>query len=416
MGSDVLKAAFEGFNACVFAYRQTGSGKSYTMMGHANDKGLIQQICEGLFSEISRRAKSDAVSFRTEIYNECVQDLLIKKTIPTYGGLRVREHPRDGPYVERKSNADYNLFVDLSQHLVHNHNEMEDLIKLGNANCTTASTGMNGASSRSHGIFTIRFTQAWFDAEVPREMLSKIHLVDLAGSERADFRLKEGANINKSRVILGSVISALAELSVGGRSTKKKIFIPYRDSVLTWLLKDSLGGNSVTTMIASLAVFSLLLQVSRVEPSSSVKEETVALKKKGSGVLLGCQLPHLIGIDEDILSGGIVPYYLKEGRTLIGSEEASCSQGIVLHGPGLLSEHCVLENRAGTVTLIPRDGALRMEEKLNQQEVEWQQVQENLNRRNRDIKRLSKENSRAPHQSRAERKATGAEMEETGNG
>ncbi|KAI4813296.1 hypothetical protein KUCAC02_024629, partial [Chaenocephalus aceratus] len=461
----------------------------------------------------------------------------------------------------------------LSQHLVHNHNDMEDLINLGNANHTTASTGMNGTSSRSHGIFTIRFTQAWFDAVVPRETLSKIHLVDLAGSKRADFRLKEGANINKSLVILGSVISALAELSVGGRSTKKKTFIPYRDPVLTWLLKDSLGGNSVTTMIATISPTNVnyletlnenvkvirqlraevsrlrgLLeqadQVSRVEPSSSVKveeelhqnearvlelpkewtskcgetrsilqEETVALKKKGSGVLLGCQLPHLIGIDEDMLSGGIVLYYLKEGSTLIGSEEASCSQGIVLHGPGLLSEHCVLENRAETVTLIPRDGALcstllsgagsfspayyllihtallsrdnnctqnqaaqglatlvispklgggtllrvnqpteaeeklqsglpsafslpltgmsnstetlseamlqnpgRMEEKLNQQEVEWQQVQENLNRRNRDIKRLSKENSRAPHQSIAERKATGLEMEETGNG
>ncbi|KAK5853804.1 hypothetical protein PBY51_014930 [Eleginops maclovinus] len=253
LGSDVLKAAFEGFNACVFAYGQTGSGKSYTMMGHADDKGLIPQICEGLFSEISHRAKVDAVSFRTEvsyleIYNERVQDLLIKKTIPTYGGLRVREHPRDGPYVEH-----------LSKCLVQNPNEMEDLINLGNANRTTASTGMNDASSRSHGIFTIRFTQAWFDEEVPRETLSKIHLVDLAGSERADSarttgtRLKEGANINKSLVILGSVISALAELNVGGQSTKKKIFIPYRDSVLTWLLKDSLGGNSVTTMIATIS-------------------------------------------------------------------------------------------------------------------------------------------------------------------
>uniref|UniRef100_A0A8C3ADN0 Kinesin-like protein n=1 Tax=Cyclopterus lumpus TaxID=8103 RepID=A0A8C3ADN0_CYCLU len=436
LGSDVLKAAFEGFNTCLFAYGQTGSGKSYTMMGHTDDKGLIPRICEGLFCEISRRGKSEAVSFRTEvsyleIYNERVQDLLKKKTTPTDGGLRVREHPRDGPYVE-----------DLSKLLVHNHSDMEDLIILGNANRTTASTAMNDISSRSHAIFTISFTRAWFDAELPRETLSKIHLVDLAGSERADAtlstgtRLKEGANINKSLVSLGTVISALADLSVGGQSTKKKkqTFIPYRDSVLTWLLKDSLGGNSLTTMIATISpadvnygeTLSTLRYASRaknivnsptVNEDSSVKvirelqaevtrlrqlleeanqvlymfklveeelhqnqtrvlaltkewtskwgetqsilqEETVALRKEGSGVVLGCQLPHLIGIDEDLLSTGIVLYYLKEGRTLIGSDEASCSQDIVLHGPGLLSEHCVLENRAGTVTLIPQDGAL----------------------------------------------------------
>ncbi|TKS85385.1 Kinesin-like protein KIF16B [Collichthys lucidus] len=256
LGSDVLKAAFDGLNACVFAYGQTGSGKSHTMMGHTDDKGLIPRICEGLFCEISHRSRNDAVSFCTEvsyleIYNERVQDLLNKGTASTDGGgLRVREHPRDGTYVEN-----------LSKHSVHKHSDMEDLIILGNANRTTASTGMNSSSSRSHAIFTIRFTQAWFDAELPHETLSKIHLVDLAGSERADAtrttggRLKEGANINKSLVTLGSVISALADLSVGGQLTKKKkqIFIPYRDSVLTWLLKDSLGGNSITTMIATIS-------------------------------------------------------------------------------------------------------------------------------------------------------------------
>ncbi|XP_056291443.1 uncharacterized protein kif16bb isoform X3 [Pseudoliparis swirei] len=600
LGSDVLKAAFEGFNACLFAYGQTGSGKSYTMMGHTDDKGLIPRICEGLFCEISRRGKSEAVSFRTEvsyleIYNERVQDLLKKKTAPTDGGLRVREHPRDGPYVEN-----------LSKLSVNNHNDMEDLIILGNANRTTASTAMNDISSRSHAIFTIRFTRAWFEAELPCETLSKIHLVDLAGSERADAtlstgtRLKEGANINKSLVSLGTVISALADLSVGGQSTKKKkqTFIPYRDSVLTWLLKDSLGGNSLTTMIATVSpadvnygetlstlryasraknivnsptvnedsgvkvIRELQAEVTRLrwlleeanqvssgEPSSSVKveeelhqnqtrvshslpsgllifssvnntpaihappaqvlaltrewtskwgetqsilqEETVALRKEGSGVVLGCQLPHLIGIDEDLLSTGIVLYYLKEGRTLIGSDEASCSQDIVLHGPGLLSEHCVLENRAGTVTLIPQDGALcsvdgslvtdpcqltqgaitrlgkgtifrfnhpteaaqlghepqrrpqsdfslpltdmvrstenlnlkvmqqhqrRMGEELDQQEVERQQVQESMNKRNQDIKRLSKGNSGAPHQQRAAEKTTLAGIEETGDG
>ncbi|XP_029377635.1 uncharacterized protein kif16bb [Echeneis naucrates] len=440
LGSDVLKAAFDGFNACIFAYGQTGSGKSYTMMGHAEDKGLIPRICEGLFLEISQRSKSDAVSIRTEasyleIYNERVQDLLKKRTTPTDGCLKVREHPRDGPYVEN-----------LSKHSVHNHNDMEDLISLGNANRTTASTDMNDLSSRSHAVLTISYTQAWFDAELPHETLSKIHLVDLAGSERADAtgasgsRLKEGANINKSLVTLGSVISALANLGVGGQSTnkKKQIFIPYRDSVLTWLLKDSLGGNSITTMIATVSpadvnygetlstlryasraknivnsptvnedgsvkvirelqgevarLRKLLEEASQVscgEPTSSVKveealhhneekvlaltkkwsskwgetqsilqEETVALRKEGSGLILDCQLPHLIGIEKDHLSTGIILYYLKEGRTVIGSGAASCGQNIVCHGPGFLGDHCVLENHAGTVTLIPQGGAL----------------------------------------------------------
>ncbi|XP_041865934.1 uncharacterized protein kif16bb isoform X2 [Melanotaenia boesemani] len=436
LGSEVLKAAFKGFNACMFAYGQTGSGKSYTMMGDEEDKGLIPRICEGLFLELSHRSKSEAVSFRTEasyleIYNERVQDLLKRSPSTDNAGLKVREHPKDGPYVEN-----------LSKHVVHNHSDMEDLICRGDANRTKASTGMNDFSSRSHAIFTIKFTQKCFNMEFPHETLSKIHLVDLAGSERANathttgIRLKEGANINKSLVTLGSVISALANPSMGGQSAKK-IFIPYRDSVLTWLLKDSLGGNSLTTMIATISpadvnygetlstlryanraknimntptvnedgsvkvirelqaevnrLRTLLAEASQVfhgELSTSVKveaklcqneteavalngqwssrcekdnflqEETVALRKEGSGVVLDCQLPHLIGIDEDLLSTGIILYYLKEGRTLIGSDEASCSQDIVLHGPGLLREHCVLENHAGTVTLFPQDGAL----------------------------------------------------------
>ncbi|XP_029031111.1 uncharacterized protein kif16bb isoform X2 [Betta splendens] len=433
LGSDVLRAAFEGFNACVFAYGQTGSGKSYTMMGHKEDLGLIPRICEGLFQEMSDRSRIGGVSYRTEvsfleIYNERVQDLL-----KSGGVLRVREHPSDGPYVEN-----------LSKHVVHNHSEMEDLIILGNTNRTTARTGMNDFSSRSHAIFTITFTQAWFDVSLPRETLSKIHLVDLAGSERAGAtrttgtRLKEGASINKSLVTLGSVISALADLSVGGPSAKrKKIFIPYRDSVLTWLLKDSLGGNSITTMIATVSpadvnygetlstlryasraksivnsptvnevgsvkvIRELQAEVARLQGlleeasqashrglSSTVKVEqqlhqneakvsalteewtrkwedthrilqevTVALGKKGSAGVLDCGLPHLISLDEDPLSTGIVLYYIKDGKTMIGSDKVSFSQQIVLHGPGVLREHCVLESCAGTVALVPQEGA-----------------------------------------------------------
>uniref|UniRef100_A0A096MGY7 Kinesin-like protein n=1 Tax=Poecilia formosa TaxID=48698 RepID=A0A096MGY7_POEFO len=254
LGSDVLKAAFDGYNACVFAYGQTGSGKSYTMMGNKLkvDKGLIPRICEGLFLEISNRSGSNGMSFHMEvssyleIYNERVQDLLKKRLPYSEGGaLKVREHPTDGPYVEN-----------LSKHVVLSQSNVESLITLGNATRTIASTGMNDFSSRSHTIFTIIFTQGWFDGELPHERHSKIQLVDLAGSERADgtqavgTRLKESANINKSLITLNSVISAL----VSGQSAKKKqIFIPYRNSVLTWLLKDSLGGNTRTTIIATIS-------------------------------------------------------------------------------------------------------------------------------------------------------------------
>ena len=184
-----------------------------------------------------------------EIYNEKVKDLLQKK--PEKFPLKVRESKATGPYVEN-----------LSKHLVIDYQEILDLMEAGNDVRTTASTNMNDTSSRSHAIFTITFVNAGFCQGIPHETVSKIHLVDLAGSERADAtgatgkRLKEGAHINKSLVTLGSVISALAEASNAMTSSgtrNKNVFIPYRDSTLTWLLKDSLGGNSKTIMIAAIS-------------------------------------------------------------------------------------------------------------------------------------------------------------------
>uniref|UniRef100_A0A480LAT3 Kinesin-like protein KIF16B n=1 Tax=Sus scrofa TaxID=9823 RepID=A0A480LAT3_PIG len=439
LGTDVVKSAFEGYNACVFAYGQTGSGKSYTMMGDSGDSGLIPRICEGLFSGINETTRWDEASFRTEvsyleIYNERVRDLLRRKSSKTFN-LRVREHPKEGPYVE-----------DLSKHLVQNYSDVEELMDAGNINRTTAATGMNDVSSRSHAIFTIKFTQAKFDSEMPCETVSKIHLVDLAGSERADatgatgVRLKEGGNINKSLVTLGNVISALADLSQDAANPlvkKKQVFVPYRDSVLTWLLKDSLGGNSKTIMIATISpadvnygetlstlryanrakniinkptinedanvklIRELRAEIARLkmllaqgnqialldsptalsmeeklqqnearvqeltkewtnkwnETQNILKEQTLALRKEGIGVVLDSELPHLIGIDDDLLSTGIILYHLKEGQTYVGREDASTEQDIVLHGLDLESEHCIFENVGGTVTLIPLNGA-----------------------------------------------------------
>ncbi|KAK2579257.1 hypothetical protein KPH14_008221 [Odynerus spinipes] len=251
IGEEMLEHAFEGYNVCIFAYGQTGAGKSYTMMGKQEEgqEGIIPQICKDLFRKISRNS-SDQLKYSVEvsymeIYCERVRDLLNPKN---KGNLRVREHPLLGPYVE-----------DLSKLAVMSYQDIHDLIDEGNKARTVAATNMNETSSRSHAVFTIFFTQQRQDSTtgLATEKVSKISLVDLAGSERADStgakgtRLKEGANINKSLTTLGKVISALAEIAT--KKKKKADFIPYRDSVLTWLLRENLGGNSKTAMIAAVS-------------------------------------------------------------------------------------------------------------------------------------------------------------------
>uniref|UniRef100_A0A8D0PJE6 Kinesin-like protein n=1 Tax=Sus scrofa TaxID=9823 RepID=A0A8D0PJE6_PIG len=281
LGTEVLSGAAKGYNICLFAYGQTGSGKTYTMLGTPVSTGMgMLYLSKGLFIReddctplpSSCRIK---VSF-LEIYNERVRDLLKQSDQKKSYTLRVREHPEMGPYVQG-----------LSQHVVTNYKQVIQLLEEGIANRITAATHVHEASSRSHAIFTIYYTQAILENNLPSEIASKINLVDLAGSERADpsyckDRLTEGANINKSLVTLGIVISTLAQNSQvfsscqsfsssasdggnsgvpsspsgtssdGGRS-RRQSYIPYRDSVLTWLLKDSLGGNSRTIMVATVS-------------------------------------------------------------------------------------------------------------------------------------------------------------------
>ncbi|EST06844.1 Pleckstrin [Kalmanozyma brasiliensis GHG001] len=262
IGVELLQHAFNGFNTCVFAYGQTGSGKSHSMVGYAEAKGLTPLTCSRLFDDIRDKTEADEnltisveVSYM-EIYNEKVRDLLNPKN---KGNLKVREHPSLGPYVE-----------DLSKLVVSSFRDIENLMDEGNKARTVAATQMNETSSRSHAVFTLVLTQKRLDVEtkLETEKVSRISLVDLAGSERANStgatgaRLKEGANINRSLTTLGKVIAALAAASgvetpvKGGKKPKGASldnFVPYRDSVLTWLLKDSLGGNSKTAMIAAIS-------------------------------------------------------------------------------------------------------------------------------------------------------------------
>ncbi|XP_068198465.1 kinesin-like protein KIF13B isoform X2 [Antennarius striatus] len=249
LGESLLDNAFMGYNACIFAYGQTGSGKSYTMMGSEEQPGLIPRLCSSLFNRTVKEAR-EGESFTVEvsymeIYNEKVRDLLDPKG--NRQTLRVREHNVFGPYVDG-----------LSRLAVASCKDIESLMSEGNKSRTVAATNMNEESSRSHAVFNIILTHTLMDLQSGTcgEKVSKLSLVDLAGSERAaktgaaGERLKEGSNINKSLSTLGLVISALADQGAGKNKNK---FVPYRDSVLTWLLKDSLGGNSRTAMVATIS-------------------------------------------------------------------------------------------------------------------------------------------------------------------
>jgi kinesin family protein 1 len=249
LGKPLLDNAFQGYNNCIFAYGQTGSGKSYSMMGYGEEAGIIPKICQNMFERIGEMQQDKNLSCTVEvsyleIYNERVRDLL---NPTTKGNLRVREHPSTGPYVE-----------DLAKLAVRSFPEIENLMDEGNKARTVAATNMNETSSRSHAVFTLTLTQKRHDVDtnMSGEKVAKISLVDLAGSERATStgatgaRLKEGAEINRSLSTLGRVIASLADISTG---KKKNAQVPYRDSVLTWLLKDSLGGNSLTAMIAAIS-------------------------------------------------------------------------------------------------------------------------------------------------------------------
>ncbi|KAI9557590.1 hypothetical protein GHT06_017418 [Daphnia sinensis] len=290
LGMPVLNSLFDGYNACVLAYGQSGTGKTYTMMGTPLELGLAPKLCTAIFERIASECgcsnvhlKTKRPSFRIEIsfmeiYNEKVRDLLDEHSNRDSVQLKIREHPQLGPYVQG-----------LSRHTVEDAAAALELLKEGVLRRSSAATHKNGHSSRSHAVFTVHCTAAWVTGDgLPRETVAKLHLVDLAGSERAScnpvsrLRLKEGALINKSLASLGNVINALAEktsLSKGSISTlntsssstssinirsvqttpsasprrSQASFIPYRDSVLTWLLKDSLGGNSKTFLVAAIS-------------------------------------------------------------------------------------------------------------------------------------------------------------------
>ena len=253
LGRQILDNAWEGYHCCLFAYGQTGSGKSYSMVGYGANKGIVPISCEEIFKRISDN-KDTSIHYEVEvsmleIYNEKVQDLLVPISNRPPSGLKIRESKALGVFV-----------ADLTKYPVSSYEEISNKMDEGYQNRTIGSTLMNNTSSRAHTIVTIEFRQVQMVGKTKSEKLSKINLVDLAGSERANStgatgaRLKEGCNINKSLLVLGNVINTLADKALG---KKKDVLPPYRDSALTRILQNALGGNSKTVMICALSPASI---------------------------------------------------------------------------------------------------------------------------------------------------------------
>ncbi|KAF9619035.1 hypothetical protein IFM89_004379 [Coptis chinensis] len=252
-GLPMVENCMSGYNSCMFAYGQTGSGKTYTMMGDIyemdgkfdEDCGMAPRIFEYLFTRIYAEEERDE-NFRysckcsfLEIYNEQITDLLE----PSSTNLQIREDLGKGVYVENLSEYEVSTVKDVVQ-----------LLLKGAANRKMAATNMNCVSSRSHSVFTCVIESRRDIDSVTHLRFGRLNLVDLAGSERQKSsgaegeRLKEAANINKSLSTLGLVIMTLVDVAQG-----KQRHVPYRDSRLTFLLQDSLGGNSKTAIIANIS-------------------------------------------------------------------------------------------------------------------------------------------------------------------
>lgn len=414
LGEEVLNNAWEGYNCCLFAYGQTGSGKSYSMVGYGNNKGIIPISFKEIFNRTSAR-QNEKLSFEVlvsmlEIYNEKIQDLLIPVNQRVQGGLKVRESKVAGVFVEG-----------LSKQACCSYEEIEALMEVGNTHRSIGATQMNATSSRAHTIFTIEFKQIEIEGNRKSEKLSVINLVDLAGSEKAGQtgatgdRLKEGCAINKSLVVLGSVIEALADKSSG---KKGNIVIPYRDSALTRILSNALGGNSKTVMICALSpatvnyeetlstlryadrakkiknhavinetvqdkiirelkeenneLKKVIDQVGGVEKILELKEQIAALEKLSKEKemtfsqkreihvepesVVDTSCPHMSNINEDHQLSGRVNYNFQNVPLTVGRKNASPPCDIVLASSSVSIRHCEFNvDEEGNVTIEPLD-------------------------------------------------------------
>ena len=391
LGIEVLDNAFQGYHVCLFAYGQTGSGKSYSIVGYNKNEGIIPMACREIFRRISdaqskpsNKAVYEVTVSMLEIYNENVQDLFINPNKRQKGGLKIREDKGE-------------VFVEgLTKIPVSSYQDIEEQINIGTSNRTIGATNMNATSSRAHTVTTITFKQTVYENEKPlNQKRSDINLVDLAGSERQSGtgatgdRLQEGSNINKSLSFLGKWISVLAEKSTG-QGKAGSLVVPYRESKLTRILQNALGGNSKTSMIAALSPASVNYeetlstlryanQVKAIKNEAKInesahdklirelKEENERLKKMienketmqfDPGAAISEDYSnkyYLMNVNEDPLLTGHVKHILKDGSNKVGKTSKDSSPDIKIGGVGVSPNHWEinLKKSGGAVQLIP---------------------------------------------------------------
>ncbi|NWW47407.1 KI18B protein, partial [Pedionomus torquatus] len=285
---EVLDSVLNGYNCSVFAYGATGAGKTYTMLGSEKNPGIMYLTMVELYRRIEARKEQKScevlVSYQ-EVYNEQIHDLLEPK-----GPLAIREDPEKGVVVQG-----------LSLHQPTSAEQLLQMLADGNKNRTQHPTDANATSSRSHAIFQIYVKQQDRVGGLARGMqVAKMSLIDLAGSERASVtnargeRLREGANINRSLLALINVINALAD------GKNKKTHIPYRDSKLTRLLKDSIGGNCRTIMIAAVSPCVLAYEDTYNTLKYASRAKEIKLSLKSNVVSFDCHKSNYAAVCEQL--------------------------------------------------------------------------------------------------------------------
>ncbi|OMJ85996.1 hypothetical protein SteCoe_12564 [Stentor coeruleus] len=313
---DLIHPALRGYNACVFAYGPTGSGKTYTMLGSQDDPGIAILTIKDMFNQIQEDSDKlyDIKISYVEIYNEAIRDLLN----PSNNYLDLRDDPLRGVVI-----------AGVTEFSAESTEQVMNLLSTGNKRRTTEATNANQTSSRSHAIFQVSLSQRdRIQATEVDVYQGKLSLIDLAGSERGTvtenrgIRLLEGAKINRSLLALANCINAL------GDKSKKGFFVPYRDSKLTRMLKDSLGGNCRTVMISNISPAASQFEESVNTLKYASRAKNIKYKVSANKKLVALHIAEYKNIISDLRSEiELLKVQLVKGISLPSESECKCSCG-----------------------------------------------------------------------------------------